>query len=330
MSIDFSTLQGLTIPEGNVTQITDASGRVIWAVPVASGPAVLEVEKITSNTYANSTSYSNEQFVLLHVSIKTGGTVSITYGGLTKTFTHADTSIGLATVHFGTYHGVSDEVETPTSGILTIEGDCEYFSSSSYSVAKSKTACCDCILSVNDFGTIAKIVSASFKNCTKLRSVNITSGVTSIVAQGFQNCTGLTNITVDSGNKYYSASDGVLFNKNKTELVCYPSVSGHYTIPNYVTSIGDGAFYACAGLTSITIPNNVTSIGKNAFYLASGNTRTVNVLSVTPATLISLAGIVTAFDDVGTNNIIVPVGSGDTYKNADGWSKYADYITEAS
>ena len=28
--IDFATLQGLTIPEGVVTQITDASGRVIW------------------------------------------------------------------------------------------------------------------------------------------------------------------------------------------------------------------------------------------------------------------------------------------------------------
>ena len=29
--IDFSTLQGLTIPEGNVTQIADASGRVLWS-----------------------------------------------------------------------------------------------------------------------------------------------------------------------------------------------------------------------------------------------------------------------------------------------------------
>jgi hypothetical protein len=29
--IDFSTLQGLTIPEGVVTQIADASGRVIWS-----------------------------------------------------------------------------------------------------------------------------------------------------------------------------------------------------------------------------------------------------------------------------------------------------------
>ena len=29
--IDFSTLQGLTIPEGVVTQIEDASGRVLWS-----------------------------------------------------------------------------------------------------------------------------------------------------------------------------------------------------------------------------------------------------------------------------------------------------------
>lgn len=30
MSIDFATLQGLTIPEGVVKQITDAAGRVLW------------------------------------------------------------------------------------------------------------------------------------------------------------------------------------------------------------------------------------------------------------------------------------------------------------
>ena len=30
MSINFATLKGLAIPEGNVTQIADASGRVLW------------------------------------------------------------------------------------------------------------------------------------------------------------------------------------------------------------------------------------------------------------------------------------------------------------
>ena len=37
------------------------------------------------------------------------------------------------------------------------------------------------------------------------------------------------------------------------------------TIPNSVTSIGEGAFARCGSLTSITIPNSVTSIGDYAF-----------------------------------------------------------------
>ncbi|MBP5582445.1 MAG: leucine-rich repeat protein, partial [Bacteroidales bacterium] len=37
-------------------------------------------------------------------------------------------------------------------------------------------------------------------------------------------------------------------------------------IPNSVTSIGDNAFYACENLTSVTIPQSVTSIGSGTFY----------------------------------------------------------------
>ncbi len=44
------------------------------------------------------------------------------------------------------------------------------------------------------------------------------------------------------------------------------------TIGNSVTSIGDQAFLNCTGLTSITIPNSVTSIGNHAFYNCTGLT----------------------------------------------------------
>ena len=44
------------------------------------------------------------------------------------------------------------------------------------------------------------------------------------------------------------------------------------TIPNSVTSIGEGAFAGCISLTNATIPNSVTNIGNDAFRECSGLT----------------------------------------------------------
>ena len=52
-------------------------------------------------------------------------------------------------------------------------------------------------------------------------------------------------------------------------------------IPNSVTSIGDGAFRGCSGLTELTLPNSVTSIGDCAFYGCSGLTELILPNSVT-------------------------------------------------
>ena len=52
--IDFSTLQGLTIPEGVVTQIADASGRVLWK----QAPSEATVT-ITGNGYSSATATIN-------------------------------------------------------------------------------------------------------------------------------------------------------------------------------------------------------------------------------------------------------------------------------
>ena len=48
--------------------------------------------------------------------------------------------------------------------------------------------------------------------------------------------------------------------------VVIPKSVEHEGTTYSVTSIGDDAFFACSGLTSVTIPNSVTSIGEGAFY----------------------------------------------------------------
>ena len=74
------------------------------------------------------------------------------------------------------------------------------------------------------------------------------------------------------GNFTYEISDG-----KATITDCKTSVSGDITIPSTlggcpVTTISNGAFFNCTGLTSVTIPDSVTAIGYYAFQDCTGLT----------------------------------------------------------
>ena len=132
---------------------------------------------------------------------------------------------------------------------------------------------CSGLTSVTIPNSVTSIGSHAFSYCRGLTSVTIGNSVASIGSSAFSYCNGLTEINVDENNSTYSSIDGVVFNKSQTELVCYPyGKQGAYVIPNSVTSIGDSAFWACSGLTSVTIPNSVTSIGNRAFSSCRGLT----------------------------------------------------------
>ncbi len=108
-----------------------------------------------------------------------------------------------------------------------------------------------------------------FFGCSSLESISIPDSVTSIGERAFYGCNSLSSISVDTSNPSYSSDEhGVLFNKDKTELIQYPigNTRTSYVIPDSVTNISDYAFEGCATLTSITIPDSVTNIGRDAFY----------------------------------------------------------------
>ena len=115
---------------------------------------------------------------------------------------------------------------------------------------------------------VTEIHSQDFDSCTSLKDITIGSSVKSIDLSTFFNSELLANINVVEENANYSSENGILFNKDKTEIVCYPAgkTDAEYVIPDSVTSIGGYAFYDCTSLTNITIPNSVTSIGEWAFY----------------------------------------------------------------
>ena len=130
---------------------------------------------------------------------------------------------------------------------------------------------CTSLTSVTISNGVEEIGYSAFEGCTGLKSVTIPSSVTEIgyysFNRAFNGCTSLKSITVDKSNKNYTSVDGVLFNKNKTEILGYPSAKGSsYVIPSSVTEIGESAFYSCTGLKSVTIPNSVKKIGDGALY----------------------------------------------------------------
>ena len=111
---------------------------------------------------------------------------------------------------------------------------------------------------------VTSIGDFTFSGCPNLTEVNIGKGVTSIEQHAFNSCPKLTTITVDTKNTKYDSRDNcnaiIETTSNTLVLGCKDTF-----IPNTVTSIGDAAFWKCAGLTSIAIPASVTSIGASAF-----------------------------------------------------------------
>lgn len=238
-------------------------------------PAVLEVTKKTSATYDGTTSYSGESFVLLTIYPSRGSTVAVTYGGLTKYVTGSistdqyNTGAGVD-VYFGTYNGVTDEVETPSSGTLTISGAYEgyavgYYKQSYNSKSSTTTmAYCSCITAITEMGVIRYIPASAFSSCDISGDLDIPEGVTYIGGHAFYGCD-IYNVTIPTT----LVEAGLFTIDDSTHGAFYPCLNlEKAVIREGATTIAKNLFYRC-NLVSVEIPNTVKTIGDSAFYYCS-------------------------------------------------------------
>ena len=173
------------------------------------------------------------------------------------------------------------------------------------------------------------IAGSAFSGCSGLTSITIPSTVKYIGRQAFSSSDELTEVvwnavscnidyTLESSHPFYSCSIMKLIVGDKVQQI--PSylmdkqvLLKSVTIGNSVTSIGEGAFRSCSGLTSVTIPNSVTSIGKGAFEDCSG------LKSVTIPNSVTSIGEQAFYDcrgltSVTIGNSVTSIGEGAFYE----------------
>ncbi len=104
----------------------------------------------------------------------------------------------------------------------------------------------------------------------EVETVKIPAGITLIEGGSFTGAPKLKAFTADEGNKSYITVNGIIYSKDKKEIVKYPMAKEGtaFSVPAGAEVIGALAFYGCKSLVKITLPDSVKEIGASAFSLS--------------------------------------------------------------
>lgn len=116
---------------------------------------------------------------------------------------------------------------------------------------------------------------------TDISKLTIPGNVETIGGWIVKGCSSLSKITLEEGVKnlsqssfYGAAVKSIKIPSTITEIPAYcfeASAIESVDLHNGITSIGDGAFFNCSGLTELTIPGSVQSIGQWILQIGSGD-----------------------------------------------------------
>ena len=142
---------------------------------------------------------------------------------------------------------------------------------------------CSSLASITIPDGVTNIGKETFFGCLNLTSVSIPDSVIEIGDNAFYRCDNLTQINVAPQNTKYLSEDGVLFNKEMTELILYPpqKKDTSYSVPNGVVKMTN-AFGSCPYLERISIPGTVTGLSGSSFVLCV-NIKSIDVDPTNPS-----------------------------------------------
>jgi hypothetical protein len=119
--------------------------------------------------------------------------------------------------------------------------------------------------------SVTTIGNYAFAECNEMEEFFFSSSVSSIGVGVFNKNHVLTGIHVSTANPNFSADGIMLYNKDKTTLISYPSANGVITLPEGIVETGEKVFadyfygFSKASVTKIIFPSTFKRLGNYTF-----------------------------------------------------------------
>jgi hypothetical protein len=112
---------------------------------------------------------------------------------------------------------------------------------------------------------IEEVEANAFTKCTALKKFHIPKTLIAIRGNAFIGCTSLTEVTVDHEHPNYTAEGGIIYNKQKTNILFVTAGIITANIVGTVKRIPPSAFVDLKKLETVIVPSSCKEIGRYAF-----------------------------------------------------------------
>lgn len=114
---------------------------------------------------------------------------------------------------------------------------------------------------------VKKIGSRVFSGCRSITTLYIPDNVTEFATTAFGGLNSLTEFTVSESSPVFCTMDGILYSKDKAQLICFPNAKNisSYSVPEFVTKINAVCFGPCKYLKNLYAGTHVTEVSESTF-----------------------------------------------------------------
>ena len=279
-----------TVPEGVYGVYTNAFQRAAYLTKITL-PASLKESPSTAE-FNGYTSAQN----LREIAVAAGNTAFKSVDGVLlsadgkKLIAYPNGKAGSPSTN-PAYQGVTGQ---PNASVYKIPDGVESIEQAAFAQVNGLTAI--------ELNGVKKLAKGAFDKAVKLRNVLLGPSVDTIEDGAFGGNNDLAAFDVDSANPNYTADNGVIYTKNKEELVLFPAgKAGEYTTLPTTKKIRNRAFYYAQKVTKVNFNSNLEVIDNDAFQ---ATTKLENITFEAPAKIKTIGTF--AFQGSGLTELNIP------------------------